>query len=440
MDRPLHGPPPDLPLRPKRGAAEQGSALRATACGAAAARRGRREHQASRARGHGKGEVRGHTSPAPSGDDPHRCAPQRPVGRSTTRASSRVLAGPSATSSRPSSVAGCARRLRTKFQAVALLVREERARIKADTSRTEAQRADQLKRIDGIATILAKTAARETSLLKLLDRRGRLLDGARAQMREMQVAAGLEPTTPETAPQPTATAFSSPSSAISPSGRCVPQSVVSRQLANPFLAPDYSAAPRRGRRAATARRLGAARTAAARLRAAAGGAPSCMTLPEPTASSLRLPGGLELMRHQAQVVAAAAAGHRTFLLADEPGLGKTAQALLAAQAAERLPAAGRRAQRRQDQLGPRGGAVDPEPPGDGRPRRRRERRRLRRHRRGQLRHPRPARRLARRARVPRHGRRRGALHQEQDARSARGTCWSSPSASARAPSGRCSWR
>ena len=34
----------------------------------------------------------------------------------------------------------------------------------------------------------------------------------------------------------------------------------------------------------------------------------------------------ELMPHQAQLVAAAAAGHRTFLLADEPGLGKTAQA------------------------------------------------------------------------------------------------------------------
>ncbi|HEX6659379.1 MAG TPA: DEAD/DEAH box helicase, partial [Ilumatobacter sp.] len=41
--------------------------------------------------------------------------------------------------------------------------------------------------------------------------------------------------------------------------------------------------------------------------------------------------------HQAQVVAAAAAGHRTFLLADEPGLGKTAQALLAAQAANAYP-------------------------------------------------------------------------------------------------------
>ena len=43
------------------------------------------------------------------------------------------------------------------------------------------------------------------------------------------------------------------------------------------------------------------------------------------------------MHHQAQVVSAAAAGHRTFLLADEPGLGKTAQALLAAQAANAYP-------------------------------------------------------------------------------------------------------
>ena len=60
-----------------------------------------------------------------------------------------------------------------------------------------------------------------------------------------------------------------------------------------------------------------------------------MDLPEP--ASLRAPGGLELMRHQAEVVAAAAAGHRTFLLADEPGLGKTAQALLAAQAANAYP-------------------------------------------------------------------------------------------------------
>jgi SNF2 family DNA or RNA helicase len=60
-----------------------------------------------------------------------------------------------------------------------------------------------------------------------------------------------------------------------------------------------------------------------------------MSLPAP--STLQMPGGRVLMPHQARVVAAAAAGHRTFLLADEPGLGKTAQALLAAQAADAFP-------------------------------------------------------------------------------------------------------
>jgi SNF2 family DNA or RNA helicase len=69
-------------------------------------------------------------------------------------------------------------------------------------------------------------------------------------------------------------------------------------------------------------------------RAGAGDA-ALMPLPEP--SFRYAPAGSELMRHQAQVVAAAAAGHRTFLLADEPGLGKTAQALLAAEAAEAYP-------------------------------------------------------------------------------------------------------
>ena len=60
-----------------------------------------------------------------------------------------------------------------------------------------------------------------------------------------------------------------------------------------------------------------------------------MALPAP--SRRRMPGGRELMPHQAQLVASAEAGHRTFLLADEPGLGKTAQALLAAEAADAYP-------------------------------------------------------------------------------------------------------
>ena len=57
---------------------------------------------------------------------------------------------------------------RTAYQVVALLVREERARVKADTSIPESERAATLTRLEGIATILAKTAARDTSLLELL--------------------------------------------------------------------------------------------------------------------------------------------------------------------------------------------------------------------------------------------------------------------------------
>jgi SNF2 family DNA or RNA helicase len=67
----------------------------------------------------------------------------------------------------------------------------------------------------------------------------------------------------------------------------------------------------------------------------AGGGAASMALPE--ASSLKTPGKLELMRHQARFVEEVKSGHRTFLLADEPGLGKTAQALLAASVSNSYP-------------------------------------------------------------------------------------------------------
>ncbi|MBB6627212.1 DEAD/DEAH box helicase [Nocardioides sp. KIGAM211] len=215
---------------------------------------------------------------------------------------------------------------RTKFQVVALLVREERSRLKADTEVTESQRGEQLKRLDGIATILAKTAARDTSLLQLLAEDSEVSDSARALKRQMLAAAGAEPEVEEVAAAPEP-------GTVTTERRVVPQSVISRQLANPFLVPDFSAAPARpsgARRLATWELLGPLFRSFEY-----GGASSCMQLPEPT--EVRVPEGLELMRHQAQVVAAAAAGHRSFLLADEPGLGKTAQALLAAQAADAYP-------------------------------------------------------------------------------------------------------
>jgi hypothetical protein len=217
--------------------------------------------------------------------------------------------------------------VRTKFQVVALLVREERARVRADETLNETKRAEELKRLDGVATILAQTAAREPSLFTLLAEDAVLSDAARLLKRDMLSAAGIDtaPVDLESAPSPNQAG----------ERRVVPQSVVSRQLANPFLTPDFSAAKQtevRPGRLAGWELLGPLFRS---FEYAGDGASACMPLPGP--DPVTVPGGLELMPHQAQVVAAAAAGHRTFLLADEPGLGKTAQALLAAKAADAYP-------------------------------------------------------------------------------------------------------
>jgi hypothetical protein len=219
--------------------------------------------------------------------------------------------------------------VRTKFQVVALLVREEHDRVRGERTSSQTRRAEQLKRLDGIATILAKTAVRDPALLALLAEDAAVSDAARVLKRDMLRTVGLEPAPEETAPTEPAAA------SASAERRVVPQSVVSRQLATSFLAPDFSSvrpSTRGPRRLAGWELLNPLLSSFER---AEGGAPACMALPAPTPR--RVPGNLELMPHQLQVVAAAAAGHRTFLLADEPGLGKTAQALLAAEAANAYP-------------------------------------------------------------------------------------------------------
>ncbi|MGA9858741.1 MAG: DEAD/DEAH box helicase [Solirubrobacteraceae bacterium] len=218
--------------------------------------------------------------------------------------------------------------VRTKFQVVALLVREEHARVK-DRVTNQSRRTEQLKRLDGIATILATTAVRDPSLLALLAEDAVVSDAARSLKRDMLRSAGIEPPTEEIAPTDPAAA------SASTERRVVPVSVAARKLANPFLAPDFSSV-----RPSTVgpHRLAGWELLNPLLRSferAEGGAPACMPLPAP--APRRVPGNRELMPHQAQLVAAAVAGHRTFLLADEPGLGKTAQALLAAQAANAYP-------------------------------------------------------------------------------------------------------
>ena len=82
--------------------------------------------------------------------------------------------------------------VRTKFQAVALLVREEHARVRAAAG-SDSHRAEQLKRLDGIATILATTAVRDPGLLALLAEDAVVSDAARSLKREMLRDVGIEP-------------------------------------------------------------------------------------------------------------------------------------------------------------------------------------------------------------------------------------------------------
>ncbi|WP_169077964.1 DEAD/DEAH box helicase [Microcella alkalica] len=220
---------------------------------------------------------------------------------------------------------------RTKFQVAALLVREERARVKEDREVPEGERAEVLKRLDGLAGIMAKTAARDTTLIQLLAPEAKVSDAAKLLRRDMLLASGAElepddliivtepePVKPEVAKQ------------------VLPASVKRAQLANPFLAPDFSALVAQPKPASS--RLANWELIEPLFRSfeyGAGGQAATMDLPE--AGSLVTPGGMELMRHQARLIEAVRAGHRTFLLADEPGLGKTAQALMAANVAQAFP-------------------------------------------------------------------------------------------------------
>jgi SNF2 family DNA or RNA helicase len=221
---------------------------------------------------------------------------------------------------------------RTKFQVVALLVREERARAKSDRTIPDSDRAELLKRLDGVATILAKTAARDTSLIQLLAEDAAVSDSAKSLRRDMLMASGVE-----LSPEELIIAKEPEPAPAQAERHVVPQSVVARQLANPFLAPDFSQ-PVKAK--PTTRRLANWELLEPLFRAfeyGSGGNVASMDLPNPSPIDRRVPNGLELFTHQAAFVASVRDGHRSYLLADEPGLGKTAQALLAASASGSYP-------------------------------------------------------------------------------------------------------
>jgi SNF2 family DNA or RNA helicase len=117
----------------------------------------------------------------------------------------------------------------------------------------------------------------------------------------------------------------------------VPPQIDARRESNPFLAPDL------GLRApvdAPRRRLDGWELMGPLYKAfetGAGGGAASMELPPVPEFDRLSPKGLEIMAHQSRFLEAVRAGHRSFLLADEPGLGKTAESVLAASVADAYP-------------------------------------------------------------------------------------------------------
>lgn len=226
---------------------------------------------------------------------------------------------------------------RVKFQVIAFLVREERARVKADTTLADGARAELLKRLDGVATILAKTAARDTSLIQLLEVDQAASPVARRMRRDWLLESGAELAPDELIITDVAPAAATVVPAALAERQVVPPTIESRQLANPFLPPDLSL---RVPKATPRRRLDGWELMGPLYKAfetGAGGAAASMDLPPVPEFDRLSPKGLEVMPHQSRFLESVREGHRTFLLADEPGLGKTAESVLAASVADAYP-------------------------------------------------------------------------------------------------------
>jgi len=226
---------------------------------------------------------------------------------------------------------------RIKFQVIAFLVREERARVKADPELADAARAELLKRLDGVATILAKTAARDTSLIQLLEVDQATSPVAKRMRRDWLLEAGAELAPDELIITDAAPAATSVLPAATSARQVVPPQVEARQMSNPFLAPDLSLhTPAQTPR----RRLDGWELMGPLYKAfetGAGGGAATMELPPVPEFDRLSPKGLEVMPHQSRFLEAVREGHRSFLLADEPGLGKTAESVLAASVAGAYP-------------------------------------------------------------------------------------------------------
>jgi hypothetical protein len=228
---------------------------------------------------------------------------------------------------------------RTKFQVIAFLVREERARVKTDPDLTDSARAEQMKRLDGVATILAKTAGRDTSLISLLEEDHATSSVAQKMRRDWLVESGTV-VAPEDLIITTEAHVPKVAHVLSPElaeKQVLPLSVKARLRSMPFLEPEFVTAKPPAVplvRLSNWELLGPLFKS---FETGAGGGSACMPMPDVPKFDRYSPKGRELMPHQIRFIESVRDGHRTFLLADEPGLGKTAQSLIAASVAGAFP-------------------------------------------------------------------------------------------------------
>ncbi len=222
---------------------------------------------------------------------------------------------------------------RVKFQVIAFLVREERARVKADTeigdgparSSSSVSTGRDDPRQDGRARHIAHPAPR--------GRPGHLARRAGACG-----ATGSSNRAPSFPPDELIITDVAPTAApVVPAAvaarQVVPVAIEARQLSNPFLAPDLTP---RAAGDAPRRRLDGWELMGPLYKAfesGAGGGAATMDLPPVPEFDRVSPKGLDVMPHQSRFLEAVREGHRTFLLADEPGSAKTAESVLAASVA-----------------------------------------------------------------------------------------------------------
>ena len=188
-----------------------------------------------------------------------------------------------------------------------------------------------------MATILAKTAARDTSLIQLLEVDQATSPVARRMRRDWLLESGAELAPDELIITDTPVPAQQVVPAALAERQVIPASIEARQMAHPFLEPDLTV---RAPRDTPRRRLDGWELMGPLYKAfetGAGGSAASMDLPPVPEFDRLSPRGLEIMPHQSRFLESVREGHRTFLLADEPGLGKTAQSALAASVAGAYP-------------------------------------------------------------------------------------------------------